>query len=98
MTHEELKEQLPLYVIGGLDAETADAVERHIAEPCDACAAEVQEWQEVVGLISLGGTPTGPSDIVKDRLMAGGEQENRGRDVPLRPRRSRARSVGGPSA
>jgi anti-sigma factor RsiW len=81
---------LPLYVLGGLDAETAAAVERHVAEPCDSCAAEVREWQEVVGLISLGVTPVGPSDVVKDRLAARVQQDIGNKVVPLRPRRWRA--------
>ncbi len=98
MTHEELKEQLPLYATGGLDAETADAVERHLAEPCDSCAAEVQEWQEVVGLISLGVTPAGPSDVVKDRLMARIRQDLGAKVVPLRPRRWRAAWIAVPLA
>src|SRR5260221_9673369 len=98
MTHEELKEQLPLYATGGLDAETADAVERHIAEPCESCAAEVREWQEVVGLISLGVTPAGRSDVVKDRLIARVQQDIGNKVVPLRPRRWRAAWVAVPLA
>jgi hypothetical protein len=90
MNHEEIKEQLPLYVLGGLDDETAAAVARHLAESCDSCAAEMREWQEVVGLLPLGMTQEGPSAEVKDRLMRRIQQDVRQKVIPLRPRRWRA--------
>src|SRR2546430_17623233 len=96
MTHEELKEQLPLYATGGLDAETADAVERHIAEPCDSCAAEVREWQGVVGLISLGGVPAGPSGAGEDRFIARIQQDICNKIFTFRPRRWRRGGGWGP--
>ncbi|MEW6298337.1 MAG: anti-sigma factor [Thermodesulfobacteriota bacterium] len=70
MTHREIQELLPLYVLGGLDDESGAAVVRHLAESCEACAAELREWQEVVGLLPLGLIPDGPSPAVKARLMA----------------------------
>lgn len=90
MTHEEIKEQLPLYVLGGLDAETTTAVEQHLTEPCDSCTADLREWQELVGLIPLGVTEPGPSAEVKERLLARVQQEVGRKVVPLRPRRWRA--------
>jgi hypothetical protein len=86
MNHTEIKEQLPLYVLGGLDDETAAAVARHLAESCDSCAAEMREWQEIVGLLPLGVTQDGPSEMVKDRLMARVRQDAGKKVVPLRPR------------
>ncbi len=98
MTHEELKEQLPLYVLGGLDAETADAIERHLAESCDSCAAEVREWREVAGLIPLAVTPGAPSDATRDRLLARVRRDAGDKVVPLRPRRWRMTWVAVPLA
>jgi len=98
MTHEEIKEQLPLYVLGGLDDEMLAVMERHFAESCDACAAEVREWQEVVGLLPLGVTQDGPSEAVKERLMARVRQDGNNKVVPLRPRRWRAAWVALPLA
>lgn len=98
MNHEEIKEQLPLYVLGGLDDETAAAVARHLAESCDSCAAEMREWQEVVGLLPLGVTHDGPSELVKDRLMARIRQDADKKVVPLRPRRWRAAWIALPLA
>jgi hypothetical protein len=98
MTHEELKEQLPLYALDGLDAETATAVEQHLAEPCDSCSADLHEWRELVGLIPLGVTQPGPSAVVKERLMARVRQDVGSKVVPLRPRRWRMVWVAAPLA
>ena len=85
MTHHELQDLLPLYVLGGLEPEAAAEVERHLAETCDTCTAEAREWQEVMGLIPFGLSPTGPSPAVKERLMARVRRDSK--VVPLRPRR-----------
>ncbi len=85
MTHHELQDLLPLHVLGSLEPEATAEVERHLAETCDACTAEVREWQEVLGLIPFGLTPTGPSPAVKERLMARIRRDLK--VVPLRPRR-----------
>lgn len=98
MNHQELKDLLPLYVLGGLDAESVAEIERHLAEPCDSCAAEVREWQEVVGSIPLGTTPDGPSPLVKERLMARVRQDLRGQVIPLHSRRRRSLWVAVPLA
>lgn len=98
MNHEEIKEQLPLYVLGGLDDKTAAAVTQHLAESCDACAAEMREWQEIVGLLPLGVTQDGPSERVKDRLMTRIRQDVHPRVVPLPPRRWRAAWIALPLA
>jgi anti-sigma-K factor RskA len=87
MNHQELKDHLPLYVLGGLDSETIHVVELHLAEPCESCAAELQEWQELVGLIPLGLAPAGPTDSVKARLMERVRQDLGAKVIPLRPRR-----------
>jgi anti-sigma factor RsiW len=70
MNHQELKDLLPLYVLGGLEVESVAAVEQHLAAVCESCTAELREWQEVVGLIPLGVIPDGPRAAVKERLMA----------------------------
>jgi anti-sigma-K factor RskA len=90
MNHQELKDLLPLYVLGGLDAESVTEIERHLAEPCDSCAAEMQEWQEVVGSIPLGVPQTGPSPQVKERLMSRVRQDLGVQVIPLPARRRRA--------
>lgn len=69
MTHQEIQDLLPLYVVGGLDAESVAEVEYHLGSGCDTCPAEIQEWREVAGLIALGGVADTPSPRVKERLL-----------------------------
>jgi hypothetical protein len=89
MNHQEIKDLLPLYALGGLDDEAVAAIERHLAAPCHSCAAELREWREVTGLIPLGFMPTEPNAAVKERLMARVRGDLGARILPLRPRRWR---------
>jgi len=98
MTHQEIKELLPLYVVGGLEVESITAIEQHLAESCETCMAELREWQEIAGLISLGVVPEGPGAAVKERLLDRIRQEREAKIVPLRPRRWRPLVVGIPLA
>ena len=90
MTHQELKDLLPLYVVGGLDAESIAEVEYHLDTDCDSCPDELREWREVAGLIPLGTTLDGPNAGVKERLLQRVRQENVAKVIPLRLRRWRA--------
>jgi anti-sigma factor RsiW len=47
--HVEVREQLPLFVAGALDADAEARIVRHAAS-CPTCAAEIERWQ----LISAG--------------------------------------------
>jgi anti-sigma-K factor RskA len=98
MNHQELKDLLPLYVLGGLDAESVAEVERHLAELCHSCLAEVHEWREVIGLIPLGVMPLEPSTVVKERLMARVRQDLGEQVIPLRSRRRRVFWMAAPLA
>lgn len=90
MNHQEIKDLLPLYALGGLENESTTAIESHLAEPCDTCVAELREWREVVGMIPLGLAPTGADAKVKERLMARVQQDLGARVIPFAARRKRA--------
>lgn len=91
MTHQELKDNLPLYVVGGLDTESVAEIEYHLNTDCNSCPDELREWQEVAGLLSLGATPDSPRPLVKERLLQRIRQESgNAKIVPLRPRRWKA--------
>jgi anti-sigma-K factor RskA len=91
MTHHEIKELLPLYVVGGLEVESVTAIEQHLAQPCESCAAELREWQGIADLIPLGVTPAQPSDAIKGRLLDRIRHERGAKVVQLRTRRWRPR-------
>jgi hypothetical protein len=98
MNHQDITDLLPLYELGGLDGESVTAIEHHLAEPCASCMAELQQWRELVGLLPLSVTPTGPDPAVKERLMARVHQDLSPKVIPLRPRRTRVVWVSVPLA
>ncbi|MSQ48485.1 MAG: hypothetical protein EXR78_08930 [Deltaproteobacteria bacterium] len=94
MTHQEIKELLPLYVVGGLELESATAIERHLAQPCESCVGELREWRGVVDLIPLGVTPEEPSAAIKGKLLDRIREDRGAKVVLLQPRRWRPLAVG----
>ena len=69
MNHDELQADLPLYVLGSLDAEERRAIEAHLAEGCASCDGELYAWREVVGQVALETSAAAPPDV-KAKLLA----------------------------
>jgi anti-sigma-K factor RskA len=69
MTHEDIQADLGLYVLGSLDAEERQAIDRHLAEGCDSCSRELAKWREVVDMVPLEMSAAAPPDL-KARLLA----------------------------
>ena len=67
-TRDDIRADLPLYALGSLDPEERAAVERALAED-PTLAAELREWNELVGLMALE-APDAPLPEVRDRLLA----------------------------
>jgi anti-sigma-K factor RskA len=92
--HEEIQADLSLYVLGSLTSEEVEAVERHLAEGCDECLAEVARWREVVGLLPFG-VSTEALPVLRrellERIAAAGEPVAAVRSAPG-PRGVRART------
>jgi anti-sigma-K factor RskA len=59
---------LPAYAIGGLDAEEARLVEEHLLS-CWICRAELADFQDVLGQLSLALPAAIPPADLKDRLL-----------------------------
>jgi anti-sigma-K factor RskA len=68
-THDDIQADLPLYALDSLDAEERQAIERHLAEGCDACAADLREWREIVTMVPLEIDASAPPDL-KAKLLA----------------------------
>jgi len=83
MTHEEIRADLPLHALGSLDPDERRAIERHLAEGCDDCGRELDEWRRVVELIPLGAEAAEPPEL-KDRLLDRARPTQPERVVPLR--------------
>ena len=65
----DVRELLPLYALGILDADEAGAVERAVASDA-ALAAELASYLQTAHAIGSAIQPVAPSPEVKDRLMA----------------------------
>lgn len=68
MTHDELKDDLSLFVLGALTPEEAQAIEQHLEEGCDDCRGEMARWREVVDLMPFAAHVEAPSSL-RDELM-----------------------------
>jgi len=68
MTHDELRESLPAFALGALDADERKMVAAHV-ETCDACTAELAELERVVVGIGLDGPPVSPPAGLRARVL-----------------------------
>jgi anti-sigma-K factor RskA len=89
-THEQYRDDLPLYAVGALSIEESDRLERHLAE-CSACQEELKSLNEAAAQIALAVEPAAPSKHFRDQLMARLEEQ---RPAAVVPHRDRLRTSG----
>jgi anti-sigma factor ChrR (cupin superfamily) len=58
-----------LYALGTLEGEEARAFEAHIEGGCDACAAELREFESVVGSLGLAAPDAEPPARARESLL-----------------------------
>ena len=76
MNHEELKEAVPLYVVGALDASEQRELEQHLGTGCSECETHLREYQETVSVLPYG-LPVSPvPEAVKTRVLSQISQES----------------------
>jgi len=68
MTHDELRESLPAFALGALDADERQMVAAHVAT-CETCPAELAELERVVMGIGLEAAPVTPPPGLKARVL-----------------------------
>jgi putative transcriptional regulator len=68
--HEELKELAALYALGALETAEARDFERHLAEGCEACAAELRDFEGVAARLALASAPEHPPAGVRKKLLS----------------------------
>lgn len=69
LTHDELEGQAALYALGALDAEEARDFESHLAEGCEACAAELREFESIAADLALSAPQAEPPARARARLL-----------------------------
>ncbi|HEU5001950.1 MAG TPA: anti-sigma factor [Actinomycetota bacterium] len=68
MTHDELRELVPVYALDALDAAEELEVRRHV-ETCDACRATLEDTQVASGALALAASPVAPPPALRDRVL-----------------------------
>jgi anti-sigma-K factor RskA len=72
MAHDEhslLRENIPAYALGALDAEEARALEAHLPT-CDSCRAELDDYRLVSDNLLRAVPPARPSPALRKRLQS----------------------------
>jgi len=85
-SRDEIRDDLPLYALGALEADERAAVEAALAEGDAELAGELREWSELVGLMALEAPAAAPPDIGAALLARA-----RGAAAPSAPRVARRR-------
>ena len=67
---EEFQEKAALYALGALSQLEARAFERHLAEGCSSCEADLVEFEEVTGTLSFDSPAVTPPTYLRDALLA----------------------------
>lgn len=68
---EQIREQLALYALGALSQQEARVVEFHLAENCEVCASELQQFESVVEALGFSVRPAMPPASVREKLISG---------------------------
>jgi anti-sigma factor ChrR (cupin superfamily) len=66
---EESRERAALYALGILPDDEAREFERHLADGCDACTAEVGAFTEVTATLGHATAPQSPRPEVRTRVL-----------------------------
>src|SRR5512143_2681017 len=72
MAHDEhplLRENIPAYALGALDAEDVRALEAHL-QTCEACRAELADYRELSNNLLMTVPPRQPSPALRKRLQS----------------------------
>jgi uncharacterized coiled-coil protein SlyX/anti-sigma-K factor RskA len=61
---------LALFALGVLAPEETEAVERHLAEGCEECRADLDRWRQVVAMLPFGLDVQAPDDL-REEILGG---------------------------
>lgn len=73
MTHDELKELVPIMALNALTAEEEEQVAAHV-KFCTECSRLLGEYQSTAGDLAMAVRPAAPPADLKDRIMAQARQ------------------------
>jgi anti-sigma factor ChrR (cupin superfamily) len=64
-----------LYALGSLAPDEARAFERHLAEGCAVCGAQVEAMRAVTADLAIAPAPAAPGPAVRERVLAAAARE-----------------------
>lgn len=76
--HASVHADLSLFALGVLAPEETEAVERHLAEGCEECRADLDRWRQVVAMLPFGLDVQAPGDL-REEILGGSSS------LPARP-------------
>ncbi len=80
MNHDRLtregQEMAALYALGALSQHEARAFDVHLREGCPSCYAELEQFDQVVGVLGTAAVPVGPPGYLRDLLAVRIERES----------------------
>jgi anti-sigma-K factor RskA len=68
-SHQEYRDDLPLYAVGALTKDESKQLERHLAE-CEECREELQSFRAAASQIAMAVEPETPPARVRQQLLA----------------------------
>ena len=68
-SHQEYRDDLPLYAVGALSKDESKQLERHLAE-CSECREELQSFRPAASQIAMAVEPEAPPAHLKGKLLA----------------------------
>jgi len=71
----EGQETAALYALGALSQHEAHAFDVHLREGCPACYAELEQFDQIVGVLGTAAAPVGPPAYLRDLLTLRIERE-----------------------
>ena len=73
-THAEIRDLIPAYALGNLDADEVADVTRHLAD-CASCRSELDAFGAVVDALALAAPEAAPSPEVRRRLLVAARRQ-----------------------
>lgn len=77
--HDEIRENLPAYALGGLEPDTARILEEHL-RGCDSCRRELASYELPIHALDLSAPEASLPEGARERLLARAERASTAKD------------------
>ncbi|MBV9211432.1 MAG: cupin domain-containing protein [Acidobacteria bacterium] len=67
---EETQERASLYALGAMSQREARSFEEHLAEGCETCLSELEDFEAVMNKLAFGAPEASPREEARDKLLS----------------------------